>query len=309
VDIGVVQHDGLELDIDATRRCWSDFAREFASRAAIEANLLVARGVDLVVGDIPPLAFAAADRAGVPSVALGNFGWDWIYAVWSGFDPIVACIRDAYAKADALWRLPLHSRGGDAFLAFKHIQDLPFIARRASRPARDVRRALEISETATVVLLSFGGFSANGLDLTRLGQLSDYTFVVTPPFSTSGANLPANVVAVNERPSDYVSLLGACDAVVTKPGYGIVADCLANRVAILFTDRGPFREYDVLAEALPRLGKARYIPRLELLRGCLGPHLRAVLELPATWTDQPMDGAQVAADRVISLTAGRNKVR
>jgi hypothetical protein len=96
---------------------------------------------------------------------------------------------------------------------------------------------------------------------------------------------------------------------VTKPGYGIVADCLANRVAILFTDRGPFREYDVLAEALPRLGKARYIPRLELLRGCLGPHLRAVLELPATWTDQPMDGAQVAADRVISLTAGRNKVR
>jgi len=35
------------------------------------------RGVraDLVVGDIPPLACAAADRAGVPCLAIGNFTW------------------------------------------------------------------------------------------------------------------------------------------------------------------------------------------------------------------------------------------
>jgi UDP-N-acetylglucosamine:LPS N-acetylglucosamine transferase len=112
-------------------------------------------------------------------------------------------------------------------------------------------------------------------------------------------NAPANVRALNESPRDYVSLLAACDVVVTKPGYGIVADCLANRVAVLFTDRGPFREYDVLAEALQTLGRARYMPRAELLAGHLGPHLDALLDSPVTWTEQRMDGADFVADRVL----------
>jgi UDP-N-acetylglucosamine:LPS N-acetylglucosamine transferase len=95
--------------------------------------------------------------------------------------------------------------------------------------------------------------------------------------------------------------LAACDVVVTKPGYGIVADCLANRVAVLYTDRGPFREYDVLAQALPRLGRAGYIARAELLAGRLGPHLDALLESRASWTEQPFDGAQCVARRVLEL--------
>src|SRR5918912_3528461 len=114
-------------------------------------------------------------------------------------------------------------------------------------------------------------------------------------------DVPANVRILNPPATEYVSLLSACDAVVTKPGYGIVADCLANRVAVLFTDRGPFREYDVLAEQLPRLGHARYIPRDELLAGQLGPHLDALLGSDAVWTDLPINGADVVATRVLDL--------
>jgi predicted glycosyltransferase len=148
-----------------------------------------------------------------------------------------------------------------------------------------------------VVLLSFGAFDVPGLDLLRLGGLKEYVFVVTPPLNV--ACLPANVLGLNELPADYVSLLAACDVVVTKPGYGIAADCLANRVAMLFADRGPFREYDVLAEALPRLGRARHIPRQDLLRADLGPHLDALLQSDARWIEQPMNGAEVVADRVV----------
>ena len=107
------------------------------------------------------------------------------------------------------------------------------------------------------------------------------------------------MLALNETPSDYVSLLAACDVVVTKPGYGIVADCLANRVAVLFTDRGPFREYDVLASALPALGRARYVPRDDLISGNLGQHLDALVESHAGWTAQPINGAEVVAERVV----------
>jgi L-arabinokinase len=303
LDIGVAQHDGLELDIDETRRRWISFARDFSGHADAEADLLQQLRVDVLVGDMPPLAFAAAARAGIPSLALGNFAWDWIYAAWPGFEDIVACVRSSYANADRLLRLPLHSSDSDAFAAFPAIEDVPLIARKARRPRNEVRAEIGLPEGGRVVLISFGGFQALGLDLTALGEWTGYVFVVTPPIADRAGEVPANVVALNETPPDYVSLLAACDVVVTKPGYGIVVDCLANRVAVLFTDRGPFREYDVLAAALPRLGRARYVPRDEVLAGHLGPHLDTLLDADASWTTERMDGAEVVADRVLqSLT-------
>lgn len=302
LDVGVAQRDGLELDIDATRRRWLAFARAFERRADEEARLLQQHSVDVLIGDVPPLAFAAAARAGVPAAALGNFGWDWIYAAWPRFERVIETIRGAYAQAEVLLRLPLHSEASDAFPAFRRIEDLPLIARRAAACRRDVRRALALPEEANVVLLSFGGFAAGGLDIEALGHWTDYLFVLTPPMSGATASHPSNVRALNETPADYVSFVGACDAVITKPGYGIVADCLANRVAVLFTDRGPFREYDVLAGCLPRLGRARYIPREALLAGHVGPFLDALLATTdQAWTDQPMNGADVVAERVLDL--------
>jgi L-arabinokinase len=308
IDVGVAQHDGLELDIDETRRRWTEFAAHFGERAEVEAQLLVQHGVDVVIGDIPPVAFEAASRAHIASVALGNFGWDWIYEMWPDFDDIVRCVRSGYMQADRLLRLPLHAP--DGFQAFKQIEDVPLIARHASRSRHAVRAELRLAESAPVVLLSFGGFTANGLDLTALGEWSTYVFMVTPPIVSGAQQVPANVRALNEMPADYVSLLAACDVVVTKPGYGIVADCLANRVAVLFTDRGPFREYDVLAQALPTLGRARYVPQSELRAGHLGPHLDALLESTAAWTEQRMDGAEFVAERVVqNVTIEQNLLR
>src|SRR5437879_11075239 len=77
LDIGVAQHDGLDLDIDATCRQWHAFAQKFDAHTRAEAELMGACGADIVVGDIPPLAFAAAAMGGLPSIAVGNFGWDW----------------------------------------------------------------------------------------------------------------------------------------------------------------------------------------------------------------------------------------
>jgi UDP-N-acetylglucosamine:LPS N-acetylglucosamine transferase len=148
--------------------------------------------------------------------------------------------------------------------------------------------------------LSFGGFTAHGLDVAALGQCRDYVFLLTPPLSDSVDQAPPNVRVLAQTPGDYVSLLAACDVVVTKPGYGMAADCLANRVPMLFTDRGPFREYDVLAASLPELGRARFAPRADVLSGHLAPHLDALRESRAPWTTQPMDGARVVAERLLA---------
>ncbi|HEY3063351.1 MAG TPA: hypothetical protein VGL99_30635 [Chloroflexota bacterium] len=309
VDVGVVQHDGLEFDVDATRQRWHEFGATFEQRAADEAQLLRQQRADFVLGDMPPLAFAAAARAGLPSAAISNFGWDWIYVAWPDMADAIRCVQLGYAQADVLYRLPLHSPCADAFPAFQTIEDIPLIARRARRPRTDVRRDLGLPDQAVVVLISFGAFQADRLDLGALAALENYRFVITPPIANGPQHVPANVLRIDQQPKDYVSLLAACDVVVTKPGYGIVADCLANRVAVLYTDRGPFREYDVLADALQRLGWARYVRQADVLSGNLGPHLEALLNGTNTWAELPLDGAQVVARRALErLTISRNAV-
>jgi UDP:flavonoid glycosyltransferase YjiC (YdhE family) len=253
---------------------------------------------------VPPLGFAAAARAGIPSAAMTNFGWDWIYAAWgSGFHRPIARIRAAYRAAEVLFRLPLHPTEPEAFAAFRRVEDVPLVARLPRESRAETRRRLGLPPDATVVLLSFGGFDAARLDLRALGAWSRYLFVLTPAAQSSPSQ-PDNVRALPRRQLDYAALVQACDVVVTKPGYGIVADCLVGRVRVLYTDRGPFREYPVLAAALERLGPSRYVPSELVRRGQLGPELDALLALRRPWAPLRLDGAAVVADALARMLHG-----
>ncbi len=302
IDVGVAQRDGLEMDLDETRRRWEVFGAELERRVACEADTLRRLRVHALLGDIPPLAFAAAARAAIPSAALANFGWDWIYAGWPGFASTIRQVQAGYRAATLLLRLPFHADEPDAFPAFQRVEDVPLIARRARLTRAEVRSRLDLPSRARVVLLSFGGFDTTRLDLAALGAWQRYLFVLTLVDSTLDG-LPANVRVLPRRQVDYTSLLAACDAVVTKPGYGIVADSLANQVPVLYTDRGPFREYPVLVRALHALGRAFYVPHDDLRRGEIGPALDALLHMRTTWTTPRADGAAVVADRLLELAA------
>jgi predicted glycosyltransferase len=100
------------------------------------------------------------------------------------------------------------------------------------------------------------------------------------------------------RGDAYGDLIAACDVVVTKPGYGIVADVLANRVPTLYVSRPGFREEPILARALEDEGRALEVPRAALERWELGPWLDRLLALDRPWYAGSLDGAAVAARRV-----------
>ena len=55
------------------------FQATMPGRIAAECERLASRDIGMIVGDIPPLAFEVAARLGVPSLAISNFTWDWIY--------------------------------------------------------------------------------------------------------------------------------------------------------------------------------------------------------------------------------------
>jgi L-arabinokinase len=307
-DTGVVQIDSLHLDERATAVRARRFMRTFDQRAEAEAAFLEQHNAALVVADTPPLGIAAAKRAGLTVVALGNFTWDWIYSAYQGMEDVVQAIRAAYRQADLALRLPLH--GG--FDVFPTVVDLPFVARRSRRDPLDTRRALGLPEHERLILVSFGGYGINGLDLPALSRLQGYGVLMSGGAPLAGVPGPpldgrrGSVIPLDERAMyaaglRYEDLVRSVDVVVSKPGYGIIAECLANDTALLYTSRGRFVEYDVLVTEMPRFLRARYIDHRDLLAGRWSAHLRALAAQAPPAEHPAVNGAEVAADRLLDM--------
>jgi len=306
-DTGMVQLDSLTIDLEESLRRAIEFQRHMPRLAATEAAYLRAYGADLVVGDIPPLAFAAAGGAGVPSIAIGNFTWDWIYDAYPDHStrPLVDAIRAAYQTATLALRLPMAAgfEGLDSFT-----RDIPFIARRSQRDADDVRQMLGLPARARgkpLVLMSFGGYGVSGLDTATLASLTEYTIATTDiPAREHTIKPAAGVLYISEqdiygRGLHYEDLVRAADVVATKPGYGIISEAIANDTALLYTSRGHFAEYDVLVREMPKYLRAEFIEQHDLLSGNWRAALKRLLDQPAPPVKPDVNGAEVAAEEIL----------
>lgn len=303
-DTGVVQIDSIRLDESATIQRADAFHETLDSRARDEAVLLAAHDARLVISDAPPLGCAAAAAAGVPSVVLTNFTWDWIYEGYSGHlagaPALLPSIRAAYRHAEAAWRLPMH--GG--FATFDTIVDVPFIARHARHPREEVRAALDLPYDRPLVLSSFGGYGLSGFDVTTLDCLTSYAVVITHLDETDEVtDAPAGVHQISESRLygsglHYEDLVAASDVVATKPGYGIIAECIANETGVLYTSRGRFVEYDALVEAMPQYVRCGFIDHEDLFAGRWRSTLDRIMDSPPPPKHPETNGADAIAEMI-----------
>lgn len=304
-DTGAIQHDSLDIDIPATLAAAMAFEADADTAAADLATRWRDAGVSVVVCDVPPMACSAARLAGLPAIALANFTWDWIYEDFTGdhpgYDQLPGLLRSRYAGAHAAWRLPM--AGG--FEGFSTVLDMPWVARRSRRAPTDTRHLLGADDDRPLVLVSFGGYGVAGWNLSSHAG-APYRLVLAGGSAHAPVHAPDDALvlplgALATMGLRYEDLVAACDVVVSKPGYGIVSECVANGTALLYTDRGRFREYAVMVEAMPRVLRARHIPRLRLSQARWDEDIAALLAQPDPPERPLVNGAEVAAGMISAM--------
>jgi len=305
-DTGVIQRSSLGQDERASLDAAWAFHQTLDDRAHDDAEILKRADIRLVVGDIPPLAFATAALADIPSVAISNFTWDWIYEPWIGpaseMRSLLTVLRDAYARASRALLLPF----GAGFEVFPSVEQLPLVARRGTRARSEVRRRFGLPEDRPLALLSFGGFGLPSLKLDAADCFPDWTVVTLDRLPSGPPASPARVVCLDEAEffgsgTRYEDLVAASDVVISKPGYGIISECLANGTALLYTSRGDFREYDVLVREMPRYLRSRFIEPADLLNGRWRADLEALIGQPPPPETMATNGAEVAAEILTTM--------
>lgn len=299
IDVGVLQRSALDVDLPGTLAAHEAFTAGWDAAVAREAAWLRETRADLVVGDIPPLAFAAARRAGIPSAAVANFSWDWILEGWAADEPrwrpVVERYAEAYGLAGRLFRLPLHGE----LRAFRPVVDVPLLVNRSRADPVRVRAQLGFAadDPRPLVLVSFGGFGSGPVAAPRWDALDGYRFA---GFGAPPAGLPALWRPV---PADlaHEDVVAACDVAIGKPGYSTCAEVIAHRARFLHLPRAGFAEVAPLEAGLAAFACAQPMPREDFFAGRWRGHLDAILARPRPATAPPVNGADVIADALLAV--------
>jgi len=295
LDPGAIEKDLFTIDHAATIEAVREAIARRDELVAAEVPFLRRQNIQFILCDIPFLAGDIAAAAGIPIIGITNFTWDWIYEPYfTSRGDLLEEIQNSYRKIPTLLKI----RFGGRTDWFKEVINIPVIASTPKRTSEEIVNILHLDRGRPRVLISLrGGISAQTL-ITAANSSPDYLFFSTVPVPP---NSPQNLCCFPLTQSlTFSDLLSASSVVLSKLGYGIVADCLAARVPILWPRRSGFREDEVtLAEASPHLAM-REIPHADLFAGNWKPHLDQLLRMPMPRQGLPTNGASVAAQIISS---------
>ncbi|KAL3650983.1 D-arabinose 1-dehydrogenase (NAD(P)(+)) [Castilleja foliolosa] len=303
LDCGAVQADALTVDRLASLEKYSETAvvpRD--TILATEVEWLKSIKADLVVSDVVPVACRAAADAGIRSVCVTNFSWDFIYAEYvmaAGHHhrTIVWQIAEDYSHCEFLIRLP----GYCPMPAFRDAFDVPLVVRRLHKSREEVRKELGISEDVKIVILNFGG-QPSGWTLKE--EYLPHGWLCLVCGASESLDLPPNFVKL-AKDTYTPDVIAASDCMLGKIGYGTVSEALAFKIPFVFVRRDYFNEEPFLRNMLEFYQAGVEMIRRDLLTGHWSPYLERAVSLKPCY-EGAVNGGEVAAHILQDTASGKN---
>lgn len=298
-DSGMFQLDSIRVDLPRSLAAAEKIQSQREALIEKERAFLRREKIEVVVADIPAIPMEAAKAEGLRAVAVGNFGWDWIYADFIARDARWRAVSESfsrgYAQADALLKLPF----AEPMAAFRKQISLPLVASPGRARREEIAKHYGASAAKTWVLLSFTSLDWDEATLARVSRMTDFEFFTVMPLAWN--NCP-NIRAVDRHLVPFADVIASCDMVVSKPGYGILSDCCVNDKPLVYAEREDFCEYPVLEAAIKRHMRGVHIPAAKLYAGEMETYLHAALRVPAPREPIASGGAEIAAGLVAAHT-------
>jgi len=296
-DVGLVHRDALQEDMTATLRELEELMERWEDLVVEEADYLARVGAAVVICDIPAIPLEAARRVGVPAVAASNFSWDWIYAAYAegnaAWGRIIERFERGYAAAEVLLRLPF----APEMEVFRRKVDVPLVAEPGRARREEIAALTGADPGRRWLLLSFWALDLGRAALREMERLDDWEIMIVPPLFLEGKNI--RVVERGLVP--FQDLLASVDVVLSKPGFGIVSECIVNRRRFVHVERRIFPEYALLLKGVRRYLREVHLPSAALYRGEIRGALEEVMRKEEPRERMPAGGADKAADVIAAM--------
>jgi L-arabinokinase len=323
-DVGLIQKDSIQSDLFQTLEKLETLYNQEETLIVQEQNFFRENDIGLVVADIPAIPLAAAQRSNITNIAIGNFSWDWIYEEYAKTDfhweHFVEKFRAVYEQTDLLLRLPF----APPMEQFPNRKNIPLLAT-AGTPRRDkIRNSklearnkllnsnlenpqlvsdLEIRNSKFLpdpgrqwVLLSFTSLNLDFQALENIRQLSsEYEFFCMQPL-----DFPDSCIhSIDRDDVCFADALASCDVVISKPGFGLVSECIVNNKPLIYADRDDFAEYPYLVAGIEKYLKNIHLPSEKLYAGDFFQALEKIKTAPTPNGFIRRSGAETIAEELL----------
>lgn len=278
-------HEGLDL--------FARFDAEHQQHLARQRELLQQDPPDLLLADVPWLPLEAARDLDIPAVALCSLNWFDILAE-SPVGPLLPAslvqrMRAAYAGADLFLR-PAPSM---PMAWLPNARDIGPIAEYRPRNPSVLRARLGIEQDQRLALMLFGG--AGRLCLGDQQPLPANLHVLTPDAMAAARGGRFSVIGDKATGIDLLDALVCCDVIMTKPGYGTLAEAACNGIPVLYVPRGDWPEEPYLVDWIAQQIPVRAVSLEDFTAGRISEPLQQLLDIgrvtpvAATGLEQAVD--------------------
>jgi hypothetical protein len=296
-DIGLVQESALKVDLAKTRERLDSFLPFQEKKISELARVVTKRRCRFILCDISPMGILVATRAGIPSVLIENFTWDWIYE-----DYAAQCV----SLANHISYLGELFRSADFHIQTQPIcrpQDVQLttspVSRRARTSREKTRERLAIPPAALVIMITMGGIPEKYPFLDQLSGLGDMVFLI--PGAGPKASRRKNLFLLPHHSEFFhPDLVNASDALLGKVGYSTLSEVYWAGIPFGYIARDDFRESPVLVSFIEKEMRGFPISGDEFTRGAFVSRLRE-LSAPARIKREGLNGAEQAARFLFNL--------
>lgn len=292
-DFGLAMQNPFEVDRKATLERFKAVHRDFDAQVAMLSELMRQERCDAVFSNVGYFAVAAGKQAGIPTIACSSLNWSDMFRFYcSGMAcalEIQAQIDWAYSTADLFLRLA----PGMPMARF-HTKPIARPIARVGTPRRqELEAQLRLPESKGIVLCAFAGMLPQSTpDLA--GILRHYTVLGPEGWAGQGVT-PLSQIAMR-----YQDIMASVDAVVTKAGYGVVAELGCLGKPSIMISRGDWPEQRPLLEWLSHHATVRVCADITALGAA---EINDVIALACAQTLKPISagGEADAAEEIILL--------
>ncbi|WP_024615538.1 glycosyltransferase [Clostridium sp. Ade.TY] len=227
VDIGLVlKKNSLDIDVYKLNKKVTEYIDSWDDKRKKEKEFLIKNNINSVICDIVPWILKVTNELKIKSLLISNFTWVDIYEEYLNKE-ICNKFKECYELVDKTFLYDLYMDSMKKYIT--NYDEVGLICRKFN-----LEKVKEIKSKykKPIVFVSIG----RSVEVDKVIDVSslNYNFIVTEGINLKGDNVTYLPVSTNNT-HEYIK---ASDYVITKAGWGTVAECLiANKkIALLSRD-------------------------------------------------------------------------
>ena len=305
-DLGLIMHDAMRVDVATSWSCYTNRESHWTTHLDAACSLVRSAAPDLILSNVGDMPLAAAQILGIPSLAMSSLNWAdtarFYFETLPNSAPVMERLTNVYNNVPLTLRLSpgMPMRGLKEYV-------LPPVATLStySRELLEAKLAQFLNPALRHrprILIGMGGIEM-GLNCTQWPEQSTANFLVTnQPHLPPGGLIPQGITNADALCTQtglvFSDLLGCCDAVICKPGYGTFVEAALADTPVLYVEREDWPEQRVLVRWLETNARCAKLDLATLRQGLFSDAIDQLLTIPKK---PPIrrDGAMVAAQEIL----------